>query len=62
MKINRRQEIAMWVLGLGWTALALFSFIFHGDAPVLAEVPILLVLLVPIALVVFTLRDRRKPN
>jgi hypothetical protein len=55
MKINLRQEIAMWVLGLLWTGIALFGFASVGsnvDA-MLVFLPIPLVLLVPMFLVVF---------
>jgi hypothetical protein len=65
MKINLRQEIAMWVLGLLWTGLALAGFGSVGGTnadAMLAFLPIPLVLLVPICLTVFSLRDRKKPN
>jgi len=55
VKINLRQEIAMWVLGLLWTG---FVFAAYGDSsgwPALA-------LLVPISLIVFSLRDRKEKN
>ena len=64
MRINLRQEIAMWVLGLLWTGLALFGFASVGtdvDA-LLVFLPVPLVLLAPICLIVFSLRDRKKPN
>lgn len=60
MKINLRQEIAMWGLGLLWTGLALFGFVSVGADvnAMLAFLPIMLVLLVPISLTIFSLRDR----
>jgi hypothetical protein len=64
MKINLRQEIVMWVLGLLWTGFALFGFDSVGaDAnSMLLFLPTLLVLLVPICLVIFSLRDREKAS
>jgi hypothetical protein len=62
MKINLRQEIAMWALGLLWTGLALFGLV-SADTDVnaiLVFLPIVLVLLVPICLIIFSLRDREK--
>ena len=56
MKINGRQEIAMWVLGLLWTGIGLLAL---KDSNEWGEVAvILLILLVPLGLVVFSLRDR----
>ncbi len=58
MKINLRQEIAMWVLGLLWTYSILIAYGHVGDWsgwPPLA-------LLVPASLIIFSLRDRKKPN
>jgi hypothetical protein len=62
MKVNLRQEIVMWVLGLVWTGFALFGFDSVGaDAnAMLIFLPTLLVLLVPVCLVIFSLRDRKK--
>jgi hypothetical protein len=63
MRINLRQEIAMWVLGGGWTGLALRAFMSNskpGDALIVFVVEF--VLLMPIFLVIFSLRDRGKPN
>ena len=53
----------MWVLGLLWTALAFFG-LTHGSGieNVVATLCALLVLLVPICLLIFSLRDREKPN
>jgi type III secretory pathway component EscU len=65
MKINLRQEIAMWVIGLLWTAFALVYLPTVGTpelAEVVQSIAILLVLLVPACLIVFSLRDRKKPN
>jgi len=64
MKINLRQEIAMWGLGLLWTGLALFGFVSVGTDvnASLAFLPVALVLLVPISLVIFSLRDRKKAS
>ena len=56
MKNNGRQEIAMWVLGLLWTVIGLLAL---KDSNEWGEVAvILLILLVPLGLVVFSLRDR----
>jgi hypothetical protein len=64
MNINLRQEIAMWGLGLLWTGLALFGFVSVGTDvnASLAFLPIVLVLLVPISLIIFSLRDRKKAS
>jgi drug/metabolite transporter (DMT)-like permease len=63
MKINLRQEIAMWVLGLLWTGLAFAALAGSADiGNVLQEIALLLALLVPACLIVFSLRDRKKPN
>jgi hypothetical protein len=59
MKINLRQEIAMWVLGLLWTGLALASL--HSESG-LGDMLGPLISLVPAWLIVFSLRDRKKPN
>lgn len=64
MKINLRQEIAMWVLGLLWTALG-FAALISG--PVTLEnagvtMFIQLNLLVPVCLIIFSLRTRHKPG
>ena len=63
MKINLRQEIAMWVLVLLWCGVA-FLFLMHSAdiADVVQAIAILLALLVPMCLIVFSLRDRKKPN
>jgi len=60
MKINLRQEIAMWVLGLLWTGLALRAW--GVQQPNTGEILAMLVLLVPASLIIFSLRDRKKPN
>jgi hypothetical protein len=63
MKINLRQEIAMWVLGLLWTGLALRMMADNVEiAGVVQEIALLLALLIPMGLIVFSLRDRNKPN
>ena len=63
MKINLRQEIAMWVLGLLWTGLALISLMGRADIEIVVQsIAILLALLVPMCLIVFSLRDRKKPD
>ena len=63
MKINLRQEIAMWVLGLLWTGVAFRSMMDNVEiAGVVQEIAFLLALLVPMGLIVFSLRDRNKPN
>ena len=60
MKINLRQEIAMWVLGLLWTGLALRAW--GVQQPGLGDILGILVLLVPLGLIIFSLRDRKEPN
>jgi hypothetical protein len=60
MKINLRQEIAMWVLGLPWTALAFF--LVKESSDVATGVVMSFVLLVPIGLIVFSLRNRKQPT
>ena len=63
MKINLRQEIAMWVLGLLWTGLALRMMADNVEiAGVVQEIALLLALLIPMGLIVFSLRDRKKSN
>jgi membrane protein DedA with SNARE-associated domain len=63
MRINLRQEIAMWVLGLLWTGLSVIGLIDAREVSgVLQVAAVLLVLLVPIFLIVFSLRDRKKRN
>ncbi len=59
MKINLRQEIAMWVLGLLWTGLALASL--HNETS-LGDMLGPLISLVPACLIVFSLRDCKNPN
>jgi len=77
MKINKKQEVAMWVLGLLWTGMA-FIFLskhvmydgmlsFAGsykDAVALWQIAETFVWLapIPICLIIFSLRDRKKPN
>ncbi len=58
MKINLRQEIAMWVLGLLWTGLA-FMVSAERPEPGLGEILAVLVLLIPAGLIIFSLRDRK---
>jgi hypothetical protein len=60
MKINLRQEIAMWVLGLFWTWLGFMSLIDPKDQPFGLRILPMVIVLVPIFLVIFTLRDRHK--
>ena len=53
----------MWVLGLLWTGLAFRTLLDNAEiAGVVEDIAILLALLVPMCLIVFSLRDRRKPN
>jgi hypothetical protein len=63
VKINLRQEIAMWVLGLLWTALGFAVFIHSGAESwesLAGEIIIQFVLLVPVWLIIFSLRTRHK--
>jgi len=66
MKINLRQEIAMWVLGLAWTGLGLLCLVEMAGTvgfqlkDLLFGPVLLFILLVPIFLVIFSLRDRKK--
>jgi len=63
MKINLRQEIAMWVFGLLWAGIALRSLMDSHEIGNVAQAAVLsLVLLVPIFLIIFSLRDRKKAN
>ena len=63
MKINLRQEIAMWVFGLLWAEIALRSLMDSHEIGSVAQAAVLsLVLLVPIFLIIFSLRDRKKAN
>ncbi len=79
MRINLRQEIALWVLGLLWMGMALFVLSQHGGIPAWVfswsysaevspekywEMAKDFVWLAPllIALIVFSLRNRKKPN
>lgn len=64
MKINLRQEIAMWVLGLLWAGGAFVGIGIQAGSSgdihdVLAVVAMSLVSLVPIGLIIFSLRDRK---
>ncbi len=61
MRISLRQEIAMWVLGLLWTGLGLAVVTGISSEPKdLIGMPVLLlVVLVPIFLIIFSLRDRK---
>jgi hypothetical protein len=60
MKINVRREIAMWALGLAWTGLGVVSLGNSNEWGIVQSGAILLVLLVPACLIVFSLRDRTK--
>jgi len=62
MKINVRQEIAMWVLGLLWTALGFAVFVHDEPGHVVGNIVIQLILLVPMCLIIFSLRTRHKPD
>ncbi len=50
----------MWVLGLLWTGLALRAW--GVQQPGLGDILGILVLLVPLGLIIFSLRDRKEPN
>jgi hypothetical protein len=54
----------MWVLGLLWTGFALVIVTQISSEPKdLIGLPLLLlILLVPISLIIFSLRDRKKPD
>jgi hypothetical protein len=65
LKINVRQEIAMWVLGLLWTALGFAVFTHSGSESwegLVGDIVVQLVLLVPVCLIIFSLRTRQKPD
>jgi hypothetical protein len=62
MRINLRQEIAMWVLGIIWTVLGWFSLLGSNEWGLVQSFMVQIVLLVPMFLIVFSLRDRKKPN
>jgi hypothetical protein len=53
----------MWVLGLLWTGMAFLSLLDSREiGNVVQAIAIPLALLVPMCLIVFSLRDRKKPN
>jgi hypothetical protein len=63
LKINLRQEIAMWVLGLLWTALGISVMdSMHEPMAAVQGFTVLFLALVPIGLILFSLRDRKKSN
>ncbi len=62
MRINLRQEIAMWVLGTIWTVLGCASLLGSNEWGLVQSFMVQIVLLVPMFLIVFSLRDRKKPN
>jgi hypothetical protein len=67
MKINLRQEVALWVLGLPWSVVAFIGIASQTDGErdlqsVIAVVALSLVSLVPIFLIIFSLRSREKPD
>ncbi len=56
-----RQEIAMWVLGLLWTGLSFLGLVdTHDVSGVVQLAAAMFVLLVPVFLIVFSLRTRKK--
>ncbi len=54
MRVNLKQEIALWVLGLFWGFVV--WFVYPKD------ITFVLVLLVPLFLILFSLRDRTKSD
>jgi hypothetical protein len=52
----------MWVLGLLWSGIGFLSLRGSDEWGLVQAALILLVLLVPVGLVVFSLRDRKKPD
>jgi hypothetical protein len=62
MRINLRQEIAMWVLGMIWTVLGFASLLGSNEWGLVQSFMMQIVLLVPMFLIVFSLRDRKKAN
>jgi len=53
----------MWVFGLLWAGIALRSLMDSHEIGNVAQAAVLsLVLLVPIFLIIFSLRDRKKAN
>jgi len=62
MRVNLRQEIAMWVLGIIWTVLGWFSLLGSNEWGLVQSFIVQIVLLVPMFLIVFSLRDRKKAN
>jgi hypothetical protein len=50
----------MWVLGLLWTGIAFLSL--QDSRDIVQAIALLLALLVPMCLIVFSLRDRKKSN
>lgn len=63
MKINLRQEIALWVLGLLWTGIAVLVLSKGTDLAGLWQAWfVLVVLLVPVGLIIISLRDRQRAS
>ena len=63
MKINSRQEIAMWVFGLLWAAFAVFSLMGSTVGNVwVAFLEVIAAFVILAFLIIFSLRDRKKPN
>ncbi len=54
MKINKRQEIAMWIFGFIWCAVFAADFWFHGNE----DFDLYAILAIPTFLVLFSLRSR----
>ena len=65
MKINLRQEIAMWVLGLLWTGLGLAAVggtEREGLEGAAFTIVMLLILLVPVCLIIQSSHPPHKPD
>jgi hypothetical protein len=65
MKINRCQEIIIWLLGLSWGTAAMLFFLraYEGPGRFLRwDVGMLVFLPILFGLIIFSLRARRKPN
>lgn len=58
MKINKKQEVAMWILGVLWSAGLVLWAAVEFRPP---EFTGIIGLLIPTLLIIFSLRDRR-PN
>lgn len=62
MRINGRQEIAMWVLAMLWAAIAMLDWLGSTAGSGWVAFEILSAFFILAFLIVFSLRDRKKPD